>query len=190
MNLPNRITIGRLLLAALLFALIELLCRGTTGWPWVLVFTLFLALVISDGFDGYIARSRGQITTFGRIADPFADKILIGGVLVMLTSIEETAALVPPWFVILVMAREFLVSGLRGYLEGRGITFAARWEGKTKMVVQAVFCCALLLYPGSHFGWVYWIARVGLWVTAAVTIWSAVSYVRKAHEVLSSSADI
>ncbi len=184
MNLPNRITIGRVLLSVLLFGLLDWWARGGTAFSWYATFTLFVLVALGDGLDGYLARSRGQITTFGRIADPFADKILIGGVLVLAATLPETRALVPASFVILVLAREFLVSGLRGYLEGRGVTFAARWEGKTKMVVQAFFCGIVLFYPGSRFEWVLWLARFGLWITAAVTLWSTVTYVRRAAEVL------
>ena len=184
MNLPNRITLGRLFLSVLLFGLLELWPEGRTGFPWYATFSLYVVIALGDGLDGYLARSRGQITTFGRIADPFADKILIGGVLVLAATLEETKALVPAWFVILVLGREFLVSGLRGYLEGRGVTFAARWEGKAKMVVQACFCGTVLFYPGSRFEWVLWLARIGLWVTVAITLWSAVTYVRSAAAVL------
>ena len=189
MNLPNRITLGRLFLSVLLFGLLQWWPQGSTGFPWYATFTLFLLVALGDGLDGYIARSRGQITTFGRIADPFADKILIGGVLVLEATLPETRALVPAWLVILVLGREFLVSGLRGYLEGRGVTFAARWEGKTKMVVQAFFCGTVLFYPGSHFEWVLWLARIGLWITVAVTLWSAVTYVRRAAEVLGAGPE-
>jgi len=189
-NLPNRITVGRLLLAALLFVLLELYCRGRAGGVWYGAFVLYLVAVVSDGLDGYFARLRNEITAFGRIADPFADKIVICGLLVLTQSIEETEALVPPWLVLLVLAREFLVSGLRGFLEGRGAVFGARWEGKTKMAVQAVFCGTVLFYPGSRFEWVFSLGRLLVWVTAAVTVLSAFSYVRKAREMLSRGTDV
>ena len=70
MNLPNQITIGRLVLSAILFVVLDVLCRGTYGWVWYGAFTLYMVTVLSDGLDGYLARSRGQITVFGRIADP------------------------------------------------------------------------------------------------------------------------
>lgn len=190
MNLPNRITVGRLLLAVVLFLVLELSCRDAAGWPWYFAFLLYLVIVVSDGLDGYLARALNQITAFGRIADPFADKIVIGGVLVLAQDIPSTSPLVPAWLVLLVIAREFLVSGLRGFLEGRGTVFAARWEGKTKLVVQAVFCGTILFYPGSSFEWVRLLARGWLWVTAAVTVWSAYSYVRRARELLESAADV
>ena len=190
MNLPNQITVGRLILSGILFVYIEAWCRGTYGWVWYGAFALYMVTVLSDGLDGYIARSRGLITVFGRIADPLADKIVITGVLVLGMSISETTSLVPPWIVILVLAREFLVSGLRGYLEGQGTVFSAQWAGKTKLVVQAVYCGAILFYPGSRFTWVWWVATICLWATAAITVYSAASYLRKAREMLKGGADI
>jgi len=189
-NVPNRITLGRFLLAIVLFLLMELVCRDRVGLAWYGVFVLYLVTVLSDGLDGYLARTRNQITTFGRIADPFADKVVICGVLILAQDLPATSGLVPAWLVLVVIAREFLVSGLRGYLEGRGTGFPARWEGKAKLVVQAVFCGAILFYPGSRFPWVRVILEAWLWVTTAVTAWSAVAYVRRATQLLRTAADV
>jgi CDP-diacylglycerol--glycerol-3-phosphate 3-phosphatidyltransferase len=189
-NLPNRITIGRLGLAICVFVLLEIWCPGRDGFAWYATFALFVITVATDGLDGYLARARNEITPFGRIADPLVDKIAITGTLVITMHLTETARLVPSWLVILVLGREFVVSGLRGFLEGRGVVFAARWEGKTKLVVQAVFCGTVLFYPGHFWNWVWWVARVGLWVTAAVTVWSAVAYLRRAAEILRTSGEV
>jgi CDP-diacylglycerol--glycerol-3-phosphate 3-phosphatidyltransferase len=189
MNLPNQITVARLVLAGILFVFLEHLCRGTTGWVWYVAFALYIVTVLSDGLDGYLARSRGQITAFGRIADPLADKVVIGGTLVMALSIEETTALVPPWIVVLFLAREFLVSGLRGYLEGHGRKFGAQWEGKTKLVVQAFYCGSILFYPGSQFRWVWITARVTLYLTAAITLYTAITYILRTRDVILESGD-
>ena len=113
MNLPNQITVGRLLLSGVLFAYLELVCRHGAGTlAWYIAFTIYMVTVLSDGLDGYLARSRGQVTAFGRIADPLADKIVITGVMVYGLSIPVTSLLVPAWVIVLVLAREFLVSGL------------------------------------------------------------------------------
>jgi CDP-diacylglycerol--glycerol-3-phosphate 3-phosphatidyltransferase len=191
-NLPNQITVARLLLAVVLFVLLEVVCRGSSGAVWYLAFVVYLVTVLSDGLDGYLARSRGQVTAFGRIADPLADKIVICGVLVLAMDIPETAQLVPAWIVLLVLAREFLVSGMRGYLEGRGAVFGARWEGKTKLVVQAFYCGTVIFYPGDRFEWVRVVGEVALWATALITAYSAVGYVRRARNVIlgAGSADI
>ncbi len=190
MNLPNKITVTRIGLAVVLFVLLETWCANREGLPWFVAFVLFVTTVATDGLDGYFARARNQITAFGRIADPLADKIVINGVLVITMQLPQTEAYVPAWLVILSLSREFLVSGLRGFLEGRGEIFAARWEGKTKLVVQAIFCGAVILYPGAKWDWVHDLLGVLLWVTAAVTVWSAVSYVRRAAEVLREASDV
>jgi len=186
LNLPNRITLGRLLLAAVLFVLLSTWCRHHEdgGWPWYVVFAIYLVTVLSDGLDGYLARARNQITAFGRITDPFADKVVICGVLVLCLDLTPTAPLVPAWIVIVVLAREFLVSGLRGFLEGQGRSFGSSTAGKVKMIVQAVYCGALLFYPGHFMGWVWAVAVAALWATLVISVYSAFLYVRAARAAL------
>jgi len=190
-NLPNQITTGRLALAVVLFVLLETVCRDAyDGFWWYAAFVLYIVTVFTDGLDGYLARSRGQITAFGRIVDPLADKIVICGVLVLASVLPQTAALVPPWIVLVVLAREFLVSGLRGFLEGRGMGFPARWEGKAKLIIQAWYCGAAIFYPGSRWGWCEKTAEFFLWATLAITVWSAVTYVRSAAKLIGSGTDL
>lgn len=190
MNLPNRITVARLGLAVVLFVLLETACRTATGAVWYGAFALFVVTVLSDGLDGYLARARGEITAFGRIADPFADKIVICGTLVLTQDIAATSPLVPSWLVLLVLAREFLISGLRGFLEGHGRVFGAKWEGKVKLTVQAIFCGTVLFHPGHAWGWVEVVARIGLWATALVTVYSAVVYVARARDLILHAPDL
>jgi len=189
-NLPNQITLARLGLAVVVFVLLETLCRHAVGGVWYGVFALFVLTVLSDGLDGYLARSRGEITAFGRIADPFADKIVICGTLVLLQDIPWTSPLVPSWIVLLVLAREFLISGLRGFLEGQGKVFGARWAGKVKLTVQAVYCGTVLFYPGNRWGWVETLAVLGLYATALITVYSAGIYVVRARELILREPDV
>ncbi len=191
LNLPNRITTGRLGLAVVLFVLIETMCRDASeGLWWYAAFVLYLVTVLTDGLDGYLARSRGQITAFGRIVDPLADKIVICGVLVLASVLPQTDQLVPPWIVLVVLAREFLVSGLRGFLEGRGTGFGARWEGKAKLVIQAWYCGAVIFYPGHHWRWVEVTAEFSLWATFGITVYSAYAYVRSAAKLIGTGTDL
>ncbi len=189
MNLPNRITLGRMILAAVLFVMLSTWLRyhPAGGWRWYVAFAVYLVTVLSDGLDGYIARARNQVTAFGRIADPFADKVVICGVLVLCLDLAPTRALAPSWIVIVVLAREFLVSGLRGFVEGQGKSFAASSAGKVKMVVQAVYCGALLFYPGHFWAWVHVVAVLALWATLAISVYSALLYVRAAKAALAAS---
>jgi phosphatidylglycerophosphate synthase len=99
---------------------------------------------------------------------------------VLASVLPQTAGLVPPWIVLVVLAREFLVSGLRGFLEGRGTVFPARWEGKAKLVIQAWYCGAAIFYPGHHWRWCELTAEFFLWATLAITAYSAYVYVRSA----------
>lgn len=191
MNLPNQITTGRLGLAVVLFVVLDSVCRShPEGFWWYAAFTLYIVTVLTDGLDGYLARSRGQITAFGRIVDPLADKIVICGVLVLASTLPQTRDLVPPWIVLVVLGREFLVSGLRGFLEGRGTGFPARWEGKAKLMIQAWYCGGAIFYPGNHWGWCEFVTRFFLWATLAITVWSAVAYVRSAAKLIGSNADL
>ena len=191
MNLPNQITTARLVLATILFVLLDTWCARThEGLAWYVAFVLYVVTVLTDSLDGYLARTRGQVTAFGRIVDPLADKIVICGVLVLGSVLPQTARLVPPWIVLVVLAREFLVSGLRGFLEGRGTTFGARWEGKTKLVLQAVYCGAILFYPGGRWPLIETTALILLWATLAITVWSAVAYVRSAAGLIGATGDL
>ena len=191
MNLPNQITVARLLMAVVVFVLLETVCRhAEQSLAWFVAFVLYTTAVLSDGLDGYLARSRGQVTAFGRIADPLADKILICGVLVLTCNLPQTGRFVPAWIVLVVLAREFLVSGLRGYLEGRGTRFGARWEGKTKLITQAIYCGAVLLYPFRQWAWVEGVAEIFLWLTLVITVFSAIAYIRSTLRLVGRSPEI
>ena len=187
MNLPNRITTARLALSVVLFVLLETVCRHAyDGFWWYAAFVLYIVTVVTDGLDGYYARSRNQITSFGRIVDPLADKIVICGVLVLCSTIPQTKALVPPWIVLVVLAREFLVSGLRGFLEGQGAGFPARWEGKAKLWLQAWYCGGAIFFPGNHWAWCEFVTIFFLWATFAITVYSAYAYVRSAARMITA----
>lgn len=187
MNLPNRITTARLALAVVLFVLLETVCRDAyDGFWWYAAFVLYIVTVVTDGLDGYYARSRNQITAFGRIVDPLADKVVICGVLVLCATLPQTKELVPPWIVLVVLAREFLVSGLRGFLEGQGAGFPARWEGKAKLWLQAWYCGGAIFYPGNRWKWCEVVTEFFLWATLAITLYSAYAYVRSAARMITA----
>src|SRR5580692_9853196 len=140
MNLPNILTLARIFLVPLLVA--ALLADGTNvHWDeWVPVsreifaLCVFLAAAVTDLFDGYLARRLGQVTTVGTLLDPIADKLLISAALVSLVDIHR----VPAWMVILIIGREFAVSGLRSIASAAGYTIEASELGKTKMILQVV----------------------------------------------------
>ena len=133
----------------------------------MLASALFIAASITDGIDGYLARKRGQITTMGILLDPLADKMLIASAYI--TLVQFNPSLVPAWVAVIVIGREFLVSGLRGIAASEGFTIEASELGKFKMVVQIVSVVAVILdhrwkeWPlfGSYFFPVHWIAWSG-----------------------------
>jgi len=189
LNLPNRITLSRIVLGFALFALLSLEHEGVSLFAsrdialWVAA-AAFVVCVSTDWLDGWLARKRGEVTTFGRIADPFADKLLVLGTLICM--IPLTPELVPPWFVVALLAREFLVSGLRSFLESQGVPFGARWGGKIKMVLQSVFipvalADAAIAAGGAPSEALRLLAHILFWGTLAATMVSMFDYLQVAR---------
>ena len=190
LNLPNLITISRFVLALILFAIID------RGGYWVLAAGLFVFAAATDWLDGYLARKYGQITTLGRILDPFVDKIIVGGAFLFLLarngdphSAASTGSGVNAWMVITVIGREMFVSSLRGFLEQQGKDFSASFSGKAKMVLQCVAVTASLLSLSPDITWQWLIPTRDflLWLAVGVTVWSGLVYVFRAVKLLRSS---
>lgn len=147
-----------------------------------IAFGIFLLAALTDILDGQIARRFNLVTDLGRIADPFVDKIMILGAFTLLMPLTVH---VTGWMVVLVLARELLVSGIRGFAESRGIPFPASFWGKTKMVSQSVTVAAGIFYCGHpDQGWIFWVFIVSLWWTLAMTVVSGVVYVARARGLL------
>jgi CDP-diacylglycerol--glycerol-3-phosphate 3-phosphatidyltransferase len=176
-NLPNRITLSRLFLAVIFFVFLSY-----RFFDLALV-TFFLA-VLTDWLDGYYARKRGLSTDLGRIADPFVDKVIIcGGFIIFIHIAKEIMA---PWMVIIIVAREFLVSSIRGYSESKGVPFASNMWGKSKMFVQSLTICILILYF-AHFrnvSWTEYVVYTFIWATIIVTLMSGIFYIISAKKTL------
>lgn len=138
MNLANKLTIGRIFLIPifLIFIAIKDIPYGT----FIATF-IFVLASLTDKLDGYIARSRNQITTFGKFMDPLADKLLVTAALISLVDLH----VVPAWAAIIIIAREFAVSGLRTIAASEGKIIAASWWGKIKTVIQIIAIIAMLL---------------------------------------------
>jgi CDP-diacylglycerol--glycerol-3-phosphate 3-phosphatidyltransferase len=139
-NLPNQLTAARLVLAIALFGLIA--CEY---WLWAVI--VFAAAAVTDWLDGYLARRQGLSSALGRVFDPLVDKILICGAFIFLLGVRQNPVL-QPWMVTVVVARELIITGLRSYLENRGVSFGADWLGKLKMGLQcaALFAIFAALY--------------------------------------------
>jgi CDP-diacylglycerol--glycerol-3-phosphate 3-phosphatidyltransferase len=177
LNGPNVITLSRLVLAVLVFWLID---RGGHSLAALIVFLIAAA---TDALDGFIARRYGLVTKIGRILDPFVDKVIIGGAFMFLAVQPDSG--VNAWMVITVIGREMFVTSLRSVLEQEGKDFSATMSGKIKMVVQCAAVVGSLLYleyaRGTAAEHTWAIARdVVLWSSVVVTLYSGYEYIIRA----------
>jgi CDP-diacylglycerol--glycerol-3-phosphate 3-phosphatidyltransferase len=182
-NLPNRITLARLLASVVLFVMLACIpqngteCAGPMGY---FALALFVLVAASDWLDGYLARKYGQVTTIGRILDPFVDKVAVCGAYVMLLR-SPVAPLLESWTVVVIVAREFFVNDSRGWFESKGVSFGAEAPGKIKMMLQCVSVSLLLaqLAFGNLFGILRGVNIALLWIVLVATVASGVFYMRK-----------
>lgn len=199
-NVPNQITLGRLVLATILFVCLAQYEHGQSSLrmlDWAAA--LFIVAALTDMLDGYLARRQNQVTSFGRVLDPFVDKVLVCGSFIFLCGpgfVDNTA--VPPanvshvsaWMVVLIIGRELLVTSLRGFSEAQGDSFGANMFGKAKMMVQSITIPVILIFlahPNSVFASpnVRWIQPALVWLTVIVTTASMGSYLLRARNILS-----
>ena len=183
LNLPNSITLIRIgMIPLLIWVLSTSRLTSGGGEKEILASALFIAASITDGIDGYIARRRGQITTMGILLDPLADKLLIAAAFITLVAFNPR--LVPAWIAVVIIGREFLVSGLRSIAASEGFTIEASDLGKLKMFVQIVAVVAVILdhrwqaWPlaGPYIFPVHWIAFLAIWFMVGVSLISAGDY--------------
>lgn len=196
MNLPNKITLSRFVVALLLFAYLVWTdtCSGDDWLAPTIAGSVFVLAVATDALDGHLARKLGLQSDFGRIADPVVDKIIVCGAFIFLVSTEWARQFVPVWMAVLLVSREFLVTTLRGYIETRGVAFPARWDGKLKMVLQCGAIPAVLMYRAFDLGFGHehpaamdyarWQAHILVWATFLMTVTSGARYVTAAAQVL------
>jgi len=152
----------------------------------ILAFAVFVAASATDAVDGHIARKRGQITNFGKLMDPLADKVLTTAAFIVLIGI------IPAWVVIVIIAREFLITGLRGVAASEGIVIEAGWSGKLKTALQMVALCFILLdyavwngcAVGGFGAFVHIMGIICLWAALVITVYSGVEYLWKGRKLL------
>jgi CDP-diacylglycerol--glycerol-3-phosphate 3-phosphatidyltransferase len=196
---PNRITALRFAGALVLFVVLALWGdpppeQMAAERPKIqLSFWLFVAVALSDVLDGWLARRGNVITAFGRIADPFVDKVLVMGTMIFLAVLPWSRHFFPAWVVVVVLSREFLVTGIRGYVESMGQAFPADWFGKVKMLVQCLavgIALGLAAFEFSEPAQAFW-RRVGegaVVLTLLTSVGSGFTYVVKARKLLASAA--
>lgn len=190
MNLPNKLTISRIMMTVLF--LIVLFVEFSFHYTVALV--LFVAASITDILDGTIARKRRLITDFGKLMDPLADKMLICSAFIAFIELEW----MPAWMVIVIVARELAITGLRLLAASKNIVLAAEKQGKNKTITQVVAIIALLVtnsygdwgIVGSLFSftiagqaWAWWVAEISKWAAVTLTATSGIYYLWKNREV-------
>lgn len=186
MNLANRLTIIRIFLVPVFLIFIALKIDYGT---FIATF-IFILASLTDKLDGYIARSRNQITTFGKFMDPLADKLLVTSALISLVELQ----VIPGWAAVIIIAREFAISGLRTLAASDGVVIAASWWGKIKTVIQIIAIIALLLKVNINnsqillekftsnnvlHGLYVYLPEVLLYIAVVITILSGIDYFNK-----------
>ncbi len=199
LNLPNSITIVRLCLAVVFFALLSQYSQRDPE-PWKLDWAagLFIFAALTDSLDGYLARKLGQVTVLGRLLDPLVDKVLVCGAFILYCGpafvgrdgVNVTG--VQAWMVVLIVGRELLVTGLRGINESMGHSFPASVHGKIKMWVQSITIAVIPLLIAHNNTWASgdWanlLQTSCVWFAVIATVLSAVQYVIQSRFVLTET---
>ena len=177
MNTPNKLTVARMIIVP--FLVIFLL----TGWGGeanrYISLALFAAASITDWFDGHLARKYNLITNFGKFMDPLADKLLVCSAMICMIELNR----LPAWVVIVIIAREFIISGFRLIAAENGVVIAANYWGKFKTVSQMIMIILLILdFGGSVFGI---LEQIFIWLSLALTVISLMTYIWQNKSVLS-----
>lgn len=174
MNLPNKLTIGRVIAVPFFIA------AYLTEW-YLAAFVIFVLASLTDMLDGKIARKYNLVTNFGKIMDPLADKILVYSAFCLMIPAQ-----VPGWMLIVILAREFTIAGMRTVAASEGIVIAAGMSGKIKTVLQMIAVPLLLLVPAfPEAAPLYWAAQFFLWASLVMTVYSGAEYVLKNKNVFS-----
>ena len=180
MNLPNKLTILRVIMIPF-FVFFELAFYGEVWAKWI-AFAIFIAASLTDKADGYIARKYNLVTNFGKFMDPLADKLLVCSAMICMIELGR----LPAWIVIVIIAREFIISGFRLIAAENGVVIAANYWGKFKTVSQMVMIILLILNVGEIYGG-FWdiLTQIFIWLSVALTIISLVTYIMQNRGVLS-----
>ena len=176
MNLPNKLTVLRVcMIPFFVFFLLSGLVGEAGHW---IALAIFGVASLTDWLDGYIARKYNLVTNFGKFMDPLADKLLVGAAMIGLVQL----AMIPAWVVIVIISREFIISGFRLIASDNKIVIAASVWGKFKTVVQMVMIIVLLAdLPGCFF---FVLGQITIWLSLLLTIISLVDYIMKNKKVL------
>ncbi len=176
MNTPNKLTVARMIIVP--FLVVFLL----TGWGGdanrYISLALFVVASVTDWFDGYLARKNNLVTNFGKFMDPLADKLLVCSAMICMIELNR----LPAWFVIIIIGREFIISGFRLIAAENGIVIAANYWGKFKTASQMIMIILLII----HFDGIFvTLEQLFIWLSLALTIISLITYIWQNKSVLS-----
>ncbi|MHC5007844.1 MAG: CDP-alcohol phosphatidyltransferase family protein [Planctomycetota bacterium] len=210
-SLPNGLTMLRLVLAAAFFATLNAYRYPDENVVWAhIAVWLFVLAAVTDAFDGYLARKWDATSTFGRIMDPFCDKVLVLGGFIYMAGprflvpqwVEEgsfftMATGIYPWMVAVMLARELLVTGFRGEAEAMGVSFGSNWWGKWKMILQSITIPTVIFFAITFKTGedrtlsiaAKWFCYVLVYLTVIVTIGSGLPYVVRLRQIVAKRDD-
>lgn len=173
MNLPNKLTMFRVILIP--FFIVFLLAPITSYDKWIAL-AIFIVASLTDLLDGKIARKYNLVTNFGKFMDPLADKLLVCSALICLIELNK----IPSWMVIIIIAREFIISGFRLVASDNGVVIAASYWGKFKTTFQMAAVCLMIAdLPALNL-----VTQIVLWIAVVLTVVSLIDYVVKNKNVM------
>lgn len=178
MNLPNKLTIFRVILIP--FFVFFMLAPFFEGYGNYIALAIFCVASLTDLLDGKIARKRNLVTNFGKFMDPLADKLLVCSALICLIELN----LIPSWIVIIIIAREFIISGFRLVASDNGVVIAASYWGKFKTVAQMFMVIVMVFNYSLQNEILYWIGIVLMYIALVLTLVSLIDYIAKNKDVL------
>ncbi len=190
MNLPNKLTIFRVIL---ILPFVLLLLGGHHEWGWFraifggipeyvdyIALAIFIIASLTDLVDGKIARKYNMVTNFGKFMDPLADKLLVSAAMIALVDMGR----IPAWIVIIIISREFIISGFRLIASDNHVVIAASYWGKFKTTFQMVMVCLMIANLGAKYEWMRILTDCVMWIALALTVISLIDYLVKNKDVM------
>lgn len=178
MNLPNKLTVMRMILIP--FFVFFMLAPYFEGYGNYIAVAIFIIASLTDMLDGKIARKYNLVTDFGKFMDPLADKLLVCSAMICLVDLE----LIPVWVVLIIIAREFIISGFRLVASDNGIVIAASYWGKFKTTFQMLMVIVIIFNINLQLGWLNILGTILIYVALVLTVVSLIDYIAKNKDVL------
>ncbi|MFP4697487.1 MAG: CDP-diacylglycerol--glycerol-3-phosphate 3-phosphatidyltransferase [Eubacteriales bacterium] len=180
MNIANKLTVFRVILIP--FFLVFLLTEFLEPYNKIIALIIFIVASFTDYLDGYLARSRNLVTNFGKFMDPLADKLLVASALIAFVQL----GILPAWIVVIIISREFIISGFRLVAASGGLVIAANYLGKLKTVFQMAMI--IVLIPNFQQDFMYYVEQILIYGAVILTVISLIDYVIKNHHVFSEGS--